>query len=282
MLVAAGSPTLGFHALPLLMAAFVACCLLDFVSSLVLMRLVGTVPDGAVQLRVMLTVWAVDACLAPLGLLAAVATEHGLGAVLFVVPLAVLLWLLARDRHRRIEQAHGRLKLVEQERARLQSAVRRLGDAFAAKLELDGLLEILLQGSIEALAAAAGRLDVVGLPSLRPLHAGPADWVRALEGGAAGAHDEAVQSETAGAWTLVLPIRVVAAARTLEGTLQIVRDGRRFEGDEIALLSQLISKAELAATEILSHQALRAQAVTDPLTGLGNRRRLTADLAATL
>ena len=75
-----------------------------------------------------------------------------------------LLWLLARDRSQRIDQAHHRLKLVEHERARLQSAVRRLGDAFAAKLELEGLLEILLHGSIEALDAAAGRLELDGGP----------------------------------------------------------------------------------------------------------------------
>ncbi len=83
-----------------------------------------------------------------------------------MLPLAFLLWMLARDRSARIQQAHGRLKLVEQERVRLQSAVRRLGDAFAAKLELDALLEILLHGSVEALDAAAGRLELIGIAAL--------------------------------------------------------------------------------------------------------------------
>ena len=107
-------------------------------------------------------VWVVDACLAPVGLLAAVAAEQGLGAVMLVLPLGALLLVLARDRSARIEQAHQRLELVRQERSRLQSAVQRLGDAFASKLDLDALLDIVLRGSIEALDADAGRLELIG------------------------------------------------------------------------------------------------------------------------
>jgi two-component system cell cycle response regulator len=40
----------------------------------------------------------------------------------------------------------------------------------------------------------------------------------------------------------------------------------------------LISKAQLSAAEIIGHHAIREQAMTDVLTGLGNRRRLGADL----
>src|SRR3954469_14995726 len=172
VLVVAGSPAIDFHAFPLMTGAFAACCLVDLTSSLVRMRLAGIVPEIAVHVRVMFAVWAVDACLAPLGFAVAVLTEHGVGAVLLVVPLALLLWLLANDRHRRIEQAHHRLKLLEHERGRLQSAVRRLGDAFAAKLELDALLNILLHGAVDALDAAAGQLELDGLSSPVRLHAG--------------------------------------------------------------------------------------------------------------
>src|ERR1700742_5247831 len=162
VLLAAGSPRIGLGQLPLLAAAFAAGCLVDLAGSTVRMRLAGVVPDLKLQMRVIGLVWAVDASLAPLGFLAATTARQGFVAILFSVPLVFLLWLLARDRSQRIDQAHRRLKLVEHERARLQTAVRRLGDAFAAKLDLTGLLEILLHGSIEALDADAGRLELTG------------------------------------------------------------------------------------------------------------------------
>ena len=137
VLVLAGSPKIGFAELPLLAAAFAAGCLLDLASSLVRTRLAGVVPDLQLQVRVIALVWAVDATLAPLGFLAGVATRAHESTILFVLPLVFLLWLVARDRRQRIDKAYHRLKLVEWQRVRLQSAVRRLGDALAAKLELE-------------------------------------------------------------------------------------------------------------------------------------------------
>jgi diguanylate cyclase (GGDEF)-like protein len=274
VLVAAGSPAVDFHALPLMAGAFGACCLIDLTTSLVRMRLTGIVPDMATHVHVMLSVWAVDGCLAPLGFAVGVLTEHGLSAVLLVMPLAMLLWMLARDRDRRIEQAHHRLKLLEHERERLQAAVRRLGDAFAAKLELDALLDILLHGATDALDAVAGRLRLDGLTAPCDLETGSGDRLRdlAATGGKSAAADTVV----------TLPVRVDSEPAPVTGTLQLARDGRAFHADEVALLGELIAKAEHAAAEILANQALREQAVTDALTGLGNRRRLSAELAAAL
>jgi diguanylate cyclase (GGDEF)-like protein len=281
VLLVAGSPRIAFGQLPLLAAAFAAGCIVDLAGSMVRMRLAGVVPDLKLQMRVIGLVWAVDASLAPLGFLAAMTARQGYLAILFVVPLVFLLWLLARDRSQRIDQAHHRLKLVEQERARLQTAVRRLGDAFAAKLELAGLLEILLNGSVEALDAAAGRLTLAGGPAPLALSAGADDALRLLEAGGA-SPARPVQVGEADAWILSLPMRVAASPRVVAGTLRFVRDGRAFGEDEVALIAELISKAELSAAEIIAHETIRRQAVTDPLTGLGNRRKLAADLAAAL
>src|ERR1700759_1655328 len=185
VLLVAGSPRIGFDQLPLLAAAFAAGCIVDLAGSMVRMRLAGVVPDLKLQMRVIGLVWAVDASLAPLGFLAATSARQGYAAILFVLPLVFLLWLLGRDRSQRIDQAHHRLKLVEHERARLQTAVRRLGDAFAAKLELTGLLEILLNGSMEALDASAGRLTLTGGAAPLTLTVGDEDAQRTLERGAA-------------------------------------------------------------------------------------------------
>ncbi len=276
VLLLAGSPRMGFAQLPLLAAAFGAACIVDLASALARMHLAGVVPDLKVQVRVIAVVWAVDASLAPLGFLAALATRQNELAILFVLPLAFLLSMLARDRSQRIDEAHRRLKLVEQERARLQSAVRRLGDAFAAKLDLRGLLEILLHGSVEALDAAAGRLELAYGSTPVKLAMGETGSAVAVDRGTA---DGAIQLARNGEWQLSVPIRVAASPRAIPGELQLVRTGRAFEWDEIALITELIGKAELAATEIVAHHAIREQAMTDALTGLGNRRRLTTDLS---
>src|ERR1700680_4131683 len=144
------------------------------------------------------------------------------------LPSGPLLLLLAGDRSKRIDQAHLRLKLVEQERARLQSAVRRLGDAFAAKLELDGLLEILLQGSVEALDAGAGRLELAyGNPPLE-LVCGRDGWLDVLGRDAPRADTSTgpLQVGQAGAWTLSVPMRVAPSSREITGIVSLSRAGR--------------------------------------------------------
>ena len=284
VLLIAGSPAIGLNELPLMAVAFVACCAVDLGSSLARMRLTGVMPDLKLQMRVIGFVWAVDASLAPLGLLAAIATQRDDAAILFVLPLAFLLWLLTRDRNQRIAQAHRRLKLVEQERARLQSAVRRLGDAFAANLDLDALLQILLHGSVEALDADAGRIELAGAPDLPDLQRGSSDRLELLERVARcdGDTGAIVQTNIERVQILSLPMRIAAVPQEVTGTVRFARDDRPFEDDEMALISELISKAERAAEEILSHNVLRAQVLTDALTGLGNRRKLSADLAIAL
>jgi diguanylate cyclase (GGDEF)-like protein len=283
VLVLAGSPAIGFGELPVLAAAFAAGCLIDLATSLARMWLTGSMPDLKVQLQVIGLVWAVDASLAPLGFLAALTTRHHGASILFVLPLVFLLWLLARDRSQRIDQARSRLQLVEHERARLQSAVRRLGDAFAAKLELNGLLEILLHGSVEALDATGGWLELSpGSSSLR-LVAGSAEPPAAADAANQGSVPTGpAQVWNGGGWQLSLPMRIAASPRKVMGVLGFIREDRAFEKDEIALIVELIAKAQLAAGEILTHHAIREQAVTDPLTGLGNRRKLDADLADAL
>ena len=161
VLVIAGAPQLDLSNLPLLGAALLCGCLFDAASATLREAAArGIAPQ--LQIQVLAHVILVDACLAPIGFLAGLAASRHLAAVLLVLPLAALLMLLARDRHTRIEQAQSRLQLAIRERSRLQSAVRRMGDAFAAKLDIDALVDIMLRGSIEALDADTGCLRLVG------------------------------------------------------------------------------------------------------------------------
>ena len=122
VLIAAGSPHIGGRQIPLVAAALAVSGLVDLASSMTRLWLAGIVVDWRVQLRVIAAVWVVDACLAPLGFLAGMSARAHPVAILTVLPLALLLWLLAQDRNKRIDQAHARLKLVEHERGRLRAA----------------------------------------------------------------------------------------------------------------------------------------------------------------
>src|SRR4051794_2464552 len=265
VLCAAGSPTaIGPEQLPLLGLAFTACCATDLAAVLGRAALTHPGRDLGVYVRVIAMVWVVDSCLAPIGFVIGVSAEREPAALLLVLPLALLLLLLARDRNQRIDQAHRRLKLVEHERERLQAGVRRLGDAFASNRDLRVLLEILLNGSMEAVDATAGGGDFVAPDASLEIEAGSAA--------------EAPEP----AFELSVPMIIPAEAQALAGELHLVRGGRPFEEHEVEMLRELARKAAMAGADILEHRALRDQAETDALTGLGNRRKLRADIAASL
>ena len=117
---------------------------------------------------------------------------------------------------------------------------------------------------------------------LLQLSVGPEQWLEGVDAELPRADTTtAHQIVKAGAWQLRAPVYVAASPRDIRGSLRLVRPSRAFEEDEIALISELIAKAELAAAEIIAHHAIREQAMTDALTGLGNRRRLSADLCST-
>ncbi|HSS58703.1 MAG TPA: HD domain-containing phosphohydrolase [Solirubrobacteraceae bacterium] len=278
VLVIAGAPQIDLANLPLLGVALLCGCLFDAASATLREAAArGIAPH--LQIQVFVHVLAVDACLAPIGFLAGHAAVHHLAAVLLVLPLAGLLMLLARDRRERIEQAQSRLQLAIRERSRLQSAVRRMGDAFAAKLDIEALVDIMLRGSIEALDADTGCLRLLGrAPRLVPDDA-PGDLRRALDAAAeaATASGRPEHAHDPAGWALALPFRV-GESEGVRGALAIARRERPFQDDEVALLTELVAKGRTAAADILGHHALREQAISDPLTGLGNRRKMAEHL----
>ncbi len=206
-------------------------------------------------------------------------------AAALVLSLGALLLLLDRDRSTRIAQAQHRLELVGRERTRLQAAVRRLGDAFAAKLDLPALTNIVLHGSIEALDADAGQLTL-DIPSRTSVieTAGPASFVPLLEEAnrLAKRSQQPEQLERDGVRVLALPFGAAGNAERRGGALAVARLAREFRPDEQELMLGLVDRAHGAVFEILAHEALREAAMTDPLTNLGNRRKLTSDLTERL
>jgi diguanylate cyclase (GGDEF)-like protein len=198
-----------------------------------------------------------------------------------MLPISALLVLLERDRSARIAQAQHRLELVARERTRLQGAVRRLGDAFAAKLDLPVLSGIVLHGSVEALDAEGGQFTLeVGDRSSLVETAGDKALAPLLQAAARAAQRSGGprQVDREGVWALAVPLAATGRGDSGRGALTVARRDREFRTDEQELLVGLVDRAHAAVAEILAHEVLREQALTDALTGLGNRRRLAAEL----
>src|SRR4051812_25684830 len=84
VLLLAGSPQLDLGDFPLLVAAFAACCLCD-AGSAMLRELASRGVAPTLQLHVLGLVWIVDACLAPVGFLAAEVAQRNIFAILLVL-----------------------------------------------------------------------------------------------------------------------------------------------------------------------------------------------------
>ena len=103
------------------LGAFVAGSVVDLLTS-TLREAAALMIAPRLQLRVTAQIWLLDACVAPLGLLLALAARHDYAALFSIVPLGTLLLLLQRDRDQRIVQAHDRLELA------LTDSLTRLGN----------------------------------------------------------------------------------------------------------------------------------------------------------
>jgi diguanylate cyclase (GGDEF)-like protein len=260
--------------------AFLASCAVDLATATLRESLAQAVAPQ-LQFRVLAVVWCVDACIAPLGLLLAHVARENHPALLMALPFSALLWILERERSGRIAQAQVRLELVAHERTRLQAAVHRLGEAFAAKLDFTALVSIVLNGSLEAMDADAGQLtlsvadraavtETIGLT----IHTLILEEV----GHAVMASGRPLQIEREGIWALALPFSFDGDGELGRGSLTVTRSSREFRDDEQALLLGLVERAQTAIHEILGFEVVHEQAVTDSLTSLGNRRKLSAEL----
>jgi diguanylate cyclase (GGDEF)-like protein len=260
----------------------VAGCLFEVLSSTIREQAILGGGGARIELRMIGFVCLIDACFAPLGLLLAHAMRSEPATCLLVLPLGLVMALAARDRDMRIAQAQGRLELLGRERARLQAAVGRLGDALSSRLDLQALADVLLRGSVDALDADAGHLLLTGAsvePLVLDIAGGAVDAAAMRDAGErARAHFAPCQLVGEDTWSLALPLGLLSDRGPVEGAIVVARRERPFQEDERMLIEGLASHAMQAAAAILTHEQLRRQASTDSLTSLGNRRKLATDL----
>jgi diguanylate cyclase (GGDEF)-like protein len=254
---------LEYWAVPLL--ALVAQCVVDLLTATV-REWLGRGIAPATQVRVIVDIYAIDACLTPVGFLVAMAATDHPAAFVLVLPLLALLAALAADRGARIRDAVDRLDQLTEEHARLDRAIHRIGEAFGSKLDRTALIDIGMRTAVEALGAQFGRANLAG--GTIDHVAGPVTAVEAVEA-----------AELAAQRTGALRVAqhgdhaAIAQPLTENEVLVIARRGPVFTHEEQALFGYLVRQTALAIENAALHDQLRRQATVDELTGLANHRR---------
>jgi diguanylate cyclase (GGDEF)-like protein len=193
---------------------------------------------------------------------------------------------LGEEFNKMSHQLEERLQELNQERARLQDAMRRIGETFAANLDREGLLEIVVKTAVDGVGADAGRASV------RPSASAPLEQV-ALTGSVDGL-EEAVRAAEAkvletgepceatvdGVAALSHPMRRGDDVHArVSGVVSVARRDRPFSVAERELFHYLAEQAAVSIENVGLHETVERQAVTDELTGLFNRRRFQEAMA---
>src|SRR4051794_573109 len=176
-------------------------------------------------------------------------------------------------------QLQDRLMDLRSERARLQTAMRTIGETFASNLDREALLEIVVRAAVDGVDADAGRASV------RPTLTDPLEQV-ALAGSAHGLA-EAIRAAEANVLetgepsdaqvddvsALAHPLRRDEHQARVSGVVTVARKGSPFSPEQRELFHYLAGQAAVSIENVGLHETVERQAVTDGLPAFSTRRR---------
>ena len=178
-------------------------------------------------------------------------------------------------------QLEGRLEDLRRERVRLESTLRRFGEAFASNLDRDALLAH--RGADDRRRrrrpTAAARVGPRG--RARPQRRRSATSRRSSRRprprrSAAGSRR---RSRPSGGSALAHPLRGAEGEDVL-GVVSVWRREQPFSPSERELFHYLAAQVGVSLENVALHETVQRQAVTDDLTGLSNHRRFQDTLAS--
>lgn len=183
---------------------------------------------------------------------------------------------LARQFNRMSDRLAEQMGELRRQREELERSVRRIGEASAAGLDRQALLEIVLETALTASNAESGRIVIWdGTETEAAAGKDPAGALDAAMRRAAGDAREgnvAAEATSEGAIALAHPLRGGSESPRSFGAIVLARAGRPFEPNERELLDYLAGQAAVSVENIGLHERVSQQAVTDELTGLANNR----------
>jgi diguanylate cyclase (GGDEF)-like protein len=193
---------------------------------------------------------------------------------------------LGEEFNKMSEELEQRLGELGEERARVQKAMLRLGEAVAANLDRDALLELVVRTAVDGVGADAGRACVrlpEGMALQERSRVGNLDGLEAVV--------ESVESQalregrprevsTGVANAIAHPLRGADGGTEVVGVVSIGRAGRPFTPGDRDLFSYLAGQAARSIENVQLHETAARESITDDLTGLPNRRAFDDALAS--
>ena len=201
------------------------------------------------------------------------------------------------------EQLASKIDEVQRKRGELEDTIRRVGEAFAAGLDRQEMVNIAVRTAVEACQAEAGRALPLDLRRMKAARVGEetaelraalveaersafaiqaeheSDWLALLDASGDGEGEpierHPVRAEVDGVYAMAVPLLArLGRGRSLEqvGVVSIARAGRDFDDSEYDLFAYLTGQAAVSIENVDLHEMVRIQAVTDELTGLFNLR----------
>jgi diguanylate cyclase (GGDEF)-like protein len=164
----------------------------------------------------------------------------------------------------------------------MELSLRRIGETFAASLDRDGLLEIVVRTAVDAVDAQGGRALMQEYPGgIRGQVAGVGIDTRVPAADEAERRAVTIGEPTFAniddTYALAHPLRAGPAAgpdaEAIAGLISVWRADRPFSHRERELFHYLAGQAAVSVENVGLHETVERQAVTDELTGLSNRRR---------
>jgi diguanylate cyclase (GGDEF)-like protein len=184
---------------------------------------------------------------------------------------------LAREFNTMSERLAGQMAELRDRRSELERSVRRVGEAFAAGLDREALLEVAADAALAACDADSVRVTLTG-PARIDAEAGDrpaAELGEAIrEAGERALRDAASADCIRGnAFALAQPLPA-HGARGRRAVMTIVRMGGPFDASQREMLRYLAGQTAVSLENIELQELVFAETVTDEVTGLLDSRRV--------
>ena len=223
---------------------------------------------------------------------------------------------LGREFNAMSSQLASKIQEVQRKRGELEETIRRVGEAFAAGLDRQEMVNIAVRTAVEACQADAGRALPLDLRRMKTARVGAEtpelegaletaerqafeihledseDWLAMLEATADGDTEPVATRERRpvrvnqdGYYAMAVALMArLGRGRAVEqvGVVSIARKGRDFDDGEYDLFAYLAGQAAVSIENVDLHETISRQAVTDELTGLSNIRHFQDKLDAEL